>query len=72
MAVPRAPPREPRAAIMSTSPQWVRCPLCGHQTPVRKGRDFITCTCGLLLATQPPPAPKPARKKRLFGLINVG
>ena len=71
MAVPRASPWEPRTAIMST-PQWVRCPLCGHLTPVGKGRDFITCTCGLLLATQPPPAPRPARGKRLFVVLAVG
>lgn len=52
-----------------TTPQGVRCPQCGHLTPAPRGRDFITCTCGLRLANQTPAADRPARGQTLFALL---
>ena len=53
------------------TPHGLRCPLCGHLTPVPKGRDFITCRCGLRLANTTPADAKPARGQALFGFLTV-
>jgi hypothetical protein len=53
---------------MST-PQGVRCPMCGHLTPLPCGRDFITCTCGLRLETRAPAAGRGARGQALFAFL---
>jgi hypothetical protein len=55
---------------MST-PQGVRCPMCGHLTPISRGRDFITCTCGLRLSNQTAPAHRPPRGQALFAFLAV-
>jgi hypothetical protein len=56
-----------------SSPNGLRCPFCGHLTPIPKGRDFITCTCGLKIANGVPPVRKSGSGsgRRLFAFLTV-
>jgi len=49
----------------------VRCPMCGHVTPKPRGRDFITCTCGLRLVNQTTRASGHARAQTLFACLAI-
>lgn len=56
---------------MPTTP-GVRCPMCGHVTPNPRGREFITCTCGLRLVNQHSAAAGGrARAHTLFAFLAV-
>jgi hypothetical protein len=50
-------------------PEAVRCPMCGHLSPAPTGRDFLTCTCGLRLASESGPSTRSSRAKAVFGLF---
>lgn len=43
--------------------------MCGHLTPLTRGRDFITCTCGLRLETRATAADRGAQGQALFAFL---
>ena len=45
--------------------------MCGHLTPVSRGREFITCTCGLRLSNQTSPTDRTSRGQTLFAFLTL-
>jgi hypothetical protein len=43
--------------------------MCGHLTPLPRGRDFITCACGLRLSTPTSTAGRGAPVQALFAFL---
>ena len=49
----------------------VRCPVCGNLSPAPRGRDFLTCRCGMRLACTSSAAAPPARAQTMLAVLAV-
>lgn len=54
-----------------SKPRAVRCPICGNLSPAPRGRDFLTCACGLRIDCSGYATASTSRAQALFAVAAV-
>ena len=66
---PRLAPGNGEGTLSKT--RAIRCPVCANLSPVPRGRDFLTCRCGMRLDCSAFAGAPPARSQAIFAVMAV-